>query len=509
MNLLEMKNITKRFPGVLANDGVTLCVREGEIHALLGENGAGKTTLMNILYGLYTAEEGEILFGGKNVRIHSPGEAIALGIGMVHQHFMLVNRMTALENVLLGLKDEGYPIFSRKKVEGKVQSLADKYGLALHLNSRVEDLSVGEQQRIEILKALYRGAKLLILDEPTSVLTPQETEEFFAILRTLKAEGHSIILIAHKLSEILAVSDRVTIMRDGKSITTLETKEADASTLSRHMIGREMNADAPFDRPEKPEEDKDPVLSIKNLSYVDPAGVKRLNKLSLTVRHREVLGVAGVDGNGQKELAECVTGILKEKEGELLLKGQPLSKKNPRARAEAGLAYIPADRHKDGLIMDGSVKENLHLKNYYRAPASKHAILDFKTMRASAERDVETYDIKTPGVEQTVRFLSGGNQQKLILARELGENAVLTVACQPTRGLDIGATRYLREQLMNCRNRGGGVLLISTDLAEILAMSDRIAVINNGEIMGIVENDEKLTAEELGLMMGGERRNEA
>lgn len=506
MELLEMHGITKRFPGVLANDGVNLSVRDGEIHALLGENGAGKTTLMNILYGLYSADAGEIYFGGKNVNISSPGQAIKLGIGMVHQHFMLVSPMTVLENVLLGLKDEGYPLFSRKCIADKVQTLADRYGLALKLDSRVEDLSVGEQQRIEILKALYRGAKLLILDEPTSVLTPQETEDFFVILRTLKQEGHGIILIAHKLSEILAISDRVTIMRDGRSVSTLITTETDAASLSRHMIGREMYADAPFERNMPPEYHKDPLLRAENLTYRDEEGITRLNNLSLELYPGEVLGIAGVDGNGQKELAECVTGLLWECGGSVSLRGVPIGKKAPRARAEAGIAYIPADRHRDGLIMNGDVSENLHLKDYYKPSFAKGPMLDFGAMRASSERDVETYDIKTPGVNQTVRFLSGGNQQKLILARELDEHAVVTVACQPTRGLDIGATRYLREQLMGCRNRGGGVLLISTDLAEILAMSDRIAVLHNGEIMGIVDNDQNLTAEEIGLMMGGERR---
>lgn len=501
MELLEMLGIVKEFPGVRANDHVNFSVCEGEIHALLGENGAGKTTLMNMLYGLYKADQGEIFWQGEKVIISSPKEAIKIGIGMVHQHFMLVNKMTVLQNILLGLKPKGYPFIKQAEITSQVRSLSEKYGLSVELDKRIDELSVGAQQRVEILKLLYRNAKLLILDEPTSVLTPQEISEFFKILQALKSEGHGIIFIAHNLSEILEISDRVTIMRDGKNVCTLQTKLTNDKELSKYMIGRELIEDN-YHREEKMSTGY--VLEVKDLSLGDDSGKFLLKDIDLCIHKQEVLGIAGVDGNGQRELAEVIIGIRRQSKGSIFYNGKNIDRQNIRNRAEGGMAYIPADRHNDGLILDASVMYNLHLKNYYKVPYANKSVLNFRRMQALSTRKVLDYDIKTPNIYTNVRLLSGGNQQKLILAREIDESTNLTIACQPTRGLDIGATEHLRMQLMNCRNHGGSVLLISTDLAEIIAMSDRIAVMYNGRIMGVLENDEYLSVETLGLMMGGQ-----
>lgn len=505
MNLLEMHGITKCFSGIAANDNIDLTVSSGEIHALLGENGAGKTTLMNILYGLYSADAGEIFFDGKKAAIHKPGDAISLGIGMVHQHFMLVSKMTALENITLGLKDNGYPVFDKEKIKGKIETIAEKYGLTVQLDRKIEDLSVGEQQRVEILKTLYRNARLLILDEPTSVLTPQETGELFEILGRLKAEGNAIILIAHNLSEILEISDNITVMRDGKKICTVQTKKTNAPELSRYMVGRSMNLDEPFSKNGQ-ETDRTPVLEIKDVFVEDGSKIPKLQECTLGVCKNEILGIAGVDGNGQKELAECIMGLQKTKKGRIIFKGTVLGNKKIRKRIEMGIAYIPADRQRDGLIMDADIGENDHLKDYYLPENRACGILNKKKMQSATDRHLKQFGVKAAGIGQKARLLSGGNQQKLILAREIEGRAELIIACQPTRGLDIGATRYLREQLINCRNAGTAILLISTDLSEIMALSDRIAVLHGGRVMGVVNNDDRITAEEIGLMMGGEKR---
>ena len=506
MNLLEMQGVVKDFPGVRAVDHVDFSVAKGEIHALLGENGAGKTTLMNILYGLYRPEAGEIFWCGKPVQISRPSEAIQLGIGMVHQHFMLVRKLTALENILLGLRTEGYPLVRREAQKQLVSRLCEKYGLHIDLQKRVDKLSVGEQQRVEILKALFREARLLILDEPTSVLTPQEIQEFFQILRMLREEGHSIILIAHNLSEILEISDRVTILRDGKKVCTLETARTDERELSRCMIGRDF-LEGGYTRQETGEERE--VLRIRGLSLQRGDQPPLLQNIDLSIHSGEVLGVAGIDGNGQGELVEVLVGIRRQTSGEILFNGESLNQLSVRKRWEKGVAYIPSDRHQDGLIMDADVTSNFALRTYYRPPYAKKHILQFQELQRNAEAQVQAYQVKVPSLSARARVLSGGNQQKLILSRELQAEGDLTIACQPTRGLDIGATEYLRQRLLERRNQGKSVMLVSTDLGEILALSDRIAVIHGGRIMGIVQNTPELSVELLGLMMGGVPLEEA
>ena len=501
-----MHGIVKDFPGLRAVDHVDLQVEEGEIHALLGENGAGKTTLMNILYGLYRADEGQIFWNDEPVDVSCPSEAVRLGIGMVHQHFMLVQKMTALENILLGMRPEGYPIIRRQEQLQQAEILCQKYGLKVNLRQRVDTLSVGEQQRVEILKALFRDAKVLVLDEPTSVLTPQETQEFFQILRVLRDEGHSIILIAHNLSEILSISDRVSVLRDGKKVCTIKTSSTNERELSRYMIGRDFLA-SNFYR-EATDQSRE-ILRFQNISLHNSEGVSLLRDVCLCVHSGEILGIAGIDGNGQTELAEVLMGIRRQSGGDILLDGQSLGRWSVRRRWEAGLAYIPADRHQDGLIMDADVKDNTALRTYYQPPLSRTHILQPSQMRDQAAALTEDYQVKTPSVATQVRLLSGGNQQKLILARELQSKGNLLVACQPTRGLDIGAAEYLHTRLMDRRNQGRSVLLISTDLGEILALSDRIAVICSGKIMGVVPNTPDLSAELLGLMMGGSTLEEA
>ena len=503
MGLLSMQNISKVFPGVKALDQVSLTVEKGEIHALLGENGAGKTTLMNILYGLYRADGGQIFWKENPIEITRPEDAITAGIGMVHQHFMLVRKMTALDNILLGLRLPGYPIVHKEDEEAKVKSLCAKYGLEVDLNRRVDQLSVGEQQRVEILKALYRNAELLILDEPTSVLTTQEVQEFFNILRTLAKEGHSIILIAHNLSEVMSVCNRISVLRNGKNICTVSASETNEVELSRYMIGRNSMAEKQI----RAHTDQSHIAIELHDITLRQGNRKVLDHINLTVRKGEVLGIAGVDGNGQSELAEVITGIRTQSEGDIILNDEPVHG-NIRNRWEQGISYVPSDRHRDGLIMDASVAENAVVRSYYRKPYSSYGVLHFPVIRKTTERLTEEYEIKTPGPDTKIRLLSGGNQQKLLLARELMSNGEVIVACQPTRGLDIGATEFVRNQLMVRRNQGCSILLFSTDLEEILSLSDRIAVMHGGEVMGIVENTSSLSNEVIGLMMGGRKLSE-
>ena len=507
MDLLELRGITKRFGSNTANDHIDFTVREGEIHALFGENGAGKTTLMNILFGLYDADEGEIFFNGKKVNIHSPLDAIELGIGMVHQHFMLVQRMTLLQNLVLGLKPEGYPLYNKKRLLNKFESLAEQYGLAIDLNTPVRQLSVGAQQRGEIMKTLYRNAKLIILDEPTAVLTPQETEDFFAILKSLKSNGHSIILISHKLQELMDNTDRVTVLRDGKVVTTVNTAETTPKELSNYMIGRELS-DAPYQRIDLSQEDTIPLLEAEHVTIREKNGLFSLNDISLSLNKGEILGVAGVDGNGQKELAEAITGIRKLTEGRIILEDTDISRLSVRQRFEKGISYVSDDRHADSLIMDADVQDNTILRQYYRSPFSNRGVINREKVVTESNNLIEQYHIKTDSLQSKVRLLSGGNQQKLILGRELSGTPKLIVACQPTRGLDIGATEQMRGYLMDCRNKGNSVLLISTDLDEIIRMADRILVINSGTVMGILKN-ENPDINLIGRMMAGEKQEES
>lgn len=506
MALLEMQQICKAFSGVYANDHVDLTVEKGEIHALLGENGAGKTTLMNILFGIYSADSGQILWKGEPVRFASPKDAIAAGIGMVQQHFSLVRKMTVLDNIILNLRDNRF-VLDRKQARQRVCALAEKYGLTVDPDAQVGSLSVGEQQRVEILKALYRDVELLILDEPTGVLTPQETAQFFEVLRALQKEGYGIIIITHRMSEIMAISDRVTILRDGKKVAQLVTAETQPDELSRHMIGRELNESYDVDTP--PGEET--LLSLETISLPRKKKGHPLHDITLELRRGEILGVAGVEGNGQKELAEIITGIQHPSQGRVVLDGQEIQRENVRQRYERGVVYISDDRLNDSLVTDMDMTENLMLRDYCRAPFSHKGLLDRKAMLQTAKEKIQRYQVRssgTSGEATPVRLLSGGNQQKLIVAREIHDRAQVVVASQPTRGLDIGATEFVRDRLVEQRNAGKGVLLISADLEEIMALSDRIAVLFGGRIVGVLTRQEA-TVEKIGLLMGGITGKEA
>ena len=506
MALLEMQQICKAFSGVYANDHVDLTVEKGEIHALLGENGAGKTTLMNILFGIYSADSGQILWKGQPVRFASPKDAIAAGIGMVQQHFSLVRKMTVLDNIILNLRDNRF-VLDRKQARQRVCALAEKYGLTVDPDAQVGNLSVGEQQRVEILKALYRDVELLILDEPTGVLTPQETAQFFEVLRALQKEGYGIIIITHRMSEIMAISDRVTILRDGKKVAQLVTAETQPDELSRHMIGRELNESYDVDTP--PGEAT--LLSLEAISLPRKKKGHPLHDITLELRRGEILGVAGVEGNGQKELAEIITGIQHPSQGRVVLDGQEIQRETVRQRYERGVVYISDDRLNDSLVTDMDLTENLMLRDYCRAPFSHKGLLDRKAMLQTAKEKIQRYQVRssgTSGEATPVRLLSGGNQQKLIVAREITDRAQVVVASQPTRGLDIGATEFVRDRLVEQRNAGKGVLLISADLEEIMALSDRIAVLFGGRIVGVLTRQEA-TVEQIGLLMGGITGKEA
>lgn len=506
MALLEMQQICKAFSGVYANDHVDLTVEKGEIHALLGENGAGKTTLMNILFGIYSADSGQILWKGEPVRFASPKDAIAAGIGMVQQHFSLVRKMTVLDNIILNLRDNRF-VLDRKQARQRVCALAEKYGLTVDPDAQAGSLSVGEQQRVEILKALYRDVELLILDEPTGVLTPQETAQFFEVLRALQKEGYGIIIITHRMSEIMAISDRVTILRDGKKVAQLITAETQPDELSRHMIGRELNESYDVDTP--PGEET--LLSLEAISLPRKKKGHPLHDITLELRRGEILGVAGVEGNGQKELAEIITGIQHPSQGRVVLDGQEIQRENVRQRYERGVVYISDDRLNDSLVTDMDMTENLMLRDYCRAPFSHKGLLNRKAMLQTAKEKIQRYQVRssgTSGEATPVRLLSGGNQQKLIVAREIHDRAQVVVASQPTRGLDIGATEFVRDRLVEQRNAGKGVLLISADLEEIMALSDRIAVLFGGRIVGVLTRQEA-TVEKIGLLMGGITGKEA
>ncbi|RGY98070.1 ABC transporter ATP-binding protein [Clostridium sp. AM58-1XD] len=500
MGILEMKHISKAFSGVYANEDISLSVAKGEIHALLGENGAGKTTLMNILFGIYSADQGEIFWKGEEVHFPSPKAAIESGIGMVHQHFSLVQKLSVLDNIILGLETGGKAL-NRGQAREQILSLAEKYGLKVNPSALVNQLSVGQQQRVEILKALYRNVDLLILDEPTGVLTPSETEHFFEVLRKLKEEGYAVIIITHRMSEIMSISDRVTILRDGKKIIDLVTAETNPAELSNYMIGRQLNSG--FVTEGKSSEEK--ALVLNHVSIIKPKQPEFLSDICLDIKKGEVLGIAGVDGNGQKELAEVIAGVRKATEGKIEFCGEDIAKDTVKQRFKKGISYISDDRHADGLVLAMNVEENLMLRDYDRQPYSRLSFMNKKLMKNRAAAAIEDYKIKTSGTSKgdtIVRLMSGGNQQKVIVAREVSENAKLVIANQPTRGLDIGATEFVRQVLMNHRNKGGSVLLISADLEEIMALSDRIAVMFGGRIMGVLDR-EHVTMEKIGLMMGG------
>ncbi len=497
---VELRNITKHFPGVLANSNVNFDVRAGEIHALLGENGAGKSTLMKILYGLYQPNEGEILVNGRTVKIKSPIDAMRQGIGMVHQHFQLVPVFTVAENVALGLRSSREPMTDLEIVSKRLLELGEQYGLKVDPNAIVWQLAVGQQQRVEILKALYRDAALLILDEPTAVLVPQEVDDLFVTLRKLTETGHSLIFISHKLHEVMKISDRVTVLRDGRVVGTVATKDTTQKELAKMMVGRDVIT--AWDKPECPSELA--VLRVENLSALNDKGLPAIKNLSLQVCAHEILGIAGVSGNGQRELAETLAGLRHAESGSVIVNGRDLTNRPPAEIIASQVAFIPEERMTMGVIRDFTVQENAILETHANAPLSRNTFFDFGAIAKHASQLVREYDVKTPTLDTPVKALSGGNIQKLILARELTRSPKLLIAAQPTRGVDIGATEYIHKRLIEQRNAGMAILLISEDLDEVLALADRIAVMYEGEIVGIVEP--RTPVDELGLMMAGAKR---
>jgi general nucleoside transport system ATP-binding protein len=504
--VLEAKGITKKFPGVLANDNINFDLRKGEIHALLGENGAGKSTLMNILYGLYHPDAGEVIVEGNQMQLNSSRDAIHHGIGMVHQHFMLIPVFTVTENIMLGAETDHraapneIPLvkLDRKEVAQKVTDLSHQYGLEVDPNATVGDLPVGLQQRVEIVKALYRKAKILILDEPTAVLTPQEAEDLFHIMRELTDKGVSIIFITHKLKEVLAVADRITVMRSGRVVGTANPKETNEAKLASMMVGREVILTVQK-KPAKPAEE---VLKVEDLHVKDIRGLEAVSGVTFNVRAGEVLGIAGVQGNGQTELAEALTGLRSVESGRFTLAGKDLTGKPPRPITEAGLANIPEDRQRHGLVLSYTVADNMVLCDYYQDRFSKGVVIQQNQVDANARKLIKEYDVRTPSPYVAAGKLSGGNQQKVIVARELSRPVKLVIASQPTRGLDVGSIEYIHKEIIIMRDRGVAVLLISAELDEILSLSDRIAVMYRGQIVATV-NREEATREQLGLWMAG------
>lgn len=496
--LVEMRGITVWFPGVLANDHVDFDLAPGEIHVLLGENGAGKTTLVNVLYGMLAPDAGEIRLRGERVRFGSARDAIEHGIGMVHQHFMLVPTLSVVENVVLGLASEKEPFLLLRRKAQRVEELSERHSLGVKPWSKVGHLSVGEQQKVEILKALYRRAEVLILDEPTAVLAPQEIRDLLATVRALASEGMSIIFITHKLDEVMAAGDRVTVLRDGRVVGVTRPGETTKQVLAAMMVGRPVS----FHLDREPVQAGAEVLRLDDLAAQDEQGVMALDGVSLSVRQGEILGIAGVDGNGQAELVEVITGLRRPARGRVLINGDDVTGQPPRSILRQGLAHVPADRRRRGLVVDFSVADNLSMQAIYAPPLSRRGFLNMPAVLEYARNLVAEYDVRAPGVNTLVRQLSGGNQQKVVLARELSRSPALVIAAQPTRGLDVGAMEYVHRRFLAERSRGAAILLVSTELDEILELSDRIAVLFRGRIMGIVDRDQA-KVETLGLMMTG------
>ncbi len=497
--VLELRGITKRFPGVLANDHIDLTLEQGSIHALLGENGAGKTTLMNILYGLYKPDEGEIFVNGQPFQVRSPSDAIARGIGMVHQHFMLIPVFTVTENVMLGdepLKPGGF--LDREKAAQRIREISTQYGLEVNPDSYVKDLPVGVQQRVEIIKLLYRNANILIFDEPTAVLTPQEADELFEIMHSLTSQGKSIIFITHKLREVLEVADLITVIRRGKVIGSVLPSEADQGKLASMMVGREVKLELEK-QPAKPDRI---ALKVENLLVTDDTRQVAVDGVSFEVHEGEVLGIAGVQGNGQTELVEAVTGMRDVDEGKVFVLDEDVTHLSPRKFTELGTAHVPEDRQRDGLVLPFPVMENLVLCTYYLPPFAKGPIIQWERVLENADRLVQEFDIRTPSSLTSAGSLSGGNQQKVIVARELSRPIHLLVAAQPTRGLDVGSIEYIHSQIINRRDNGVAVLLVSSELDEIMQLSDRIAVMYRGKILATV-NAQEASKELIGLLMAG------
>ncbi len=499
---VEMRGITKRFPGVIANQDVDLKVEKGHVHALLGENGAGKSTLMNVLSGLYQQDQGRILLNGEPVAIQSPRDAIDLGIGMVHQHFMLVESLTVAENVILGLFPTGL-VIDENKIESQIRDLSERYQLNVDPSAYIWQLSVGEQQRVEILKLLYRGADILIMDEPTAVLTPQEADKLMKILHQMAREGKTIIFITHKLNEVMGYADRVSVLRKGKKVDTVAIDETSKDQLARLMVGREV-----LFRFEKSDNDPgDVVIQAENLTAVNDKGLPALKGISFEVRSGEVVGIAGVAGNGQRELAEVVTCLRPLKKGKVLVNDQEVTNCTSRQAINAGLSHIPGDRLGRGLAGNLPVSDNLVMKMYRKPPLASGPMVNYRRVDGYSTDLVSSFDIITPSIKTMARSLSGGNQQKVVLAREIDASSGALVAVNPTRGLDIGATEAVRKELLDQRDQGAAILLISGDLDELLQITDRILVIYEGEFMGEVSTDEA-DIDQIGLMMAGERQQE-
>ncbi len=503
--VLELRQITKRFPGVLANDHIDLTLRQGEVHALLGENGAGKTTLMNILYGLYQPDEGEIIVRGKKIDLHSPNDAIAAGIGMVHQHFMLVPVFTVTENVMLGDESTRFGgLLDRKKAAERIMEISQTYGLEVNPDSYIRDLPVGVQQRVEIIKLLYRNADILIFDEPTAVLTPQEADKLFEIMRSLTKQGKSIIFITHKLREVLDVADTITVIRLGKVVGATVPEEADQKKLASMMVGREVELTLEKTDPQVGED----VLRVEDLVVADDHKNVRVDGVTFTVRAGEVLGIAGVQGNGQTELVEALTGLRRVADGKVILEDHDITNSTPRQITELGTGHVPEDRQRDGLILSFPIMENMFLNTYYLAPFAKGPVIQWDKALENANKLIEEFDVRTPGAMTNAGALSGGNQQKVIVARELSRPLHLLIASQPTRGLDVGSIEYIHRQILDRREKGIAVLLVSTELAEILQLSDRIAVMYRGRIVAVVDA-KRATKELIGLLMAGVPEEEA
>lgn len=503
-NVIEMREITKIFGEFVANDKINLELRKGEIHALLGENGAGKSTLMNMLAGLLEPTSGEIVVNGKSEKLDSPSKAASLGIGMVHQHFMLVEAFTVAENIILGSEVTNKGVLDLKKANADILELSERYGLAVDPTAKVEDISVGAQQRVEILKTLYRGADILIFDEPTAVLTPAEILELMEIMKTLVKEGKSIILITHKLDEIRAVADRVTVIRRGKSIQTVGIEGATNKDLAEMMVGRSVS----FVTEKEEAQPKEVVLAISDLVVNENRGIPAVKELSLDVRAGEIVGIAGIDGNGQSELIQAITGLRKVKSGSIKIKGQEVVGLSPRKITEMNVSHVPEDRHRDGLVLEMMLSENIALQTYYKEPLSKNGVLNFNQINSYARKLMEEFDVRAANEIVPASALSGGNQQKAIIAREVDRNPDLLIVSQPTRGLDVGAIEYIHKRLIGERDKGKAVLVVSFELDEILNLSDRIAVIHDGKIQGIVKPSET-NKQELGILMAGGEIKEA
>ncbi|EPZ44160.1 ABC transporter ATP-binding protein [Alicyclobacillus acidoterrestris] len=500
-DFLEVIDLKKWFPGVKANDGVNLTLRRGEVHAILGENGAGKSTLMKMIYGLLEPTSGEIRLAGEPVHFRSPREAIQAGIGMVHQHFMLIPALTVAENVVLG-DEPGGVNYNRREAVRRVRELSERYGLDIDPTAKIAQLSVGLQQRVEILKAFYRKARLIILDEPTALLTPQETRELFNIVRNLKAEGIPVLFISHKLDEVKEISDRVTVMRAGKTVDSVRTADATPQDLANMMVGREvvLRIQKEVAKPGAP------VLQLEDVKVRDKAKNLRVKGITLELRRGEILGLAGIDGNGQFELADAIAGLLRPEDGRIIFDGHDITHLTPAQRTERGIAYVPQDRHADGLVLEFDLVENTILRDFHKRPYSSGGILRRKPAEDYTKRLIEAFDVRPPQPARKASELSGGNQQKVILAREVSRDPIMLIAAQPTRGLDVGAIEGIHRQLVRLRDEGKGVLLVSLEMDEILSLSDRIAVIHDGRIVDVIPGD-TATREQIGLLMTGSRTN--